>query len=235
MCSNFQPVRTAERMKRFLASTEAPPECPAETWPGYLAPYICRDLDAPSHAFERQLRMGQFGMVPSWAKDTKIGRQTYNSRSETAADKPSFRQAWRRGQRAIIPVECVFEPFYDGQEAKPVRWKISHVDDQPLGIAGLWEWCPTLRVESFTMLTVNADQHPLMNRFHKPGEEKRMVTILDPTDYDRWLDCPVGDMPSMMTRYPAHLLQAMPAGVPDQRRKRQVTDAATPELDLGLD
>ena len=43
------------------------------------------------------------------------------------------------------------------------------------------------------MLTVNADAHPLMRRFHRPGDEKRIVVILDPTDYAAWLSCPVAE------------------------------------------
>jgi putative SOS response-associated peptidase YedK len=39
------------------------------------------------------------------------------------------------------------------------------------------------------MLTINADDHALMRRFHKPGEDKRVVVILDETEYDAWLDC----------------------------------------------
>jgi hypothetical protein len=45
------------------------------------------------------------------------------------------------------------------------------------------------------MLTVNADEHPLMRRFHRPGEEKRMVVVLDPDDYAAWLSCPVAEAP----------------------------------------
>jgi len=66
-----------------------------------------------------------------------------------------------------------------------------------MGIAGLWGmWFnPKLGrdVLSFTMLTVNADDHALMKRFHKPGEEKGMVVILDPKDYGEWLTCTPGE------------------------------------------
>jgi putative SOS response-associated peptidase YedK len=60
------------------------------------------------------------------------------------------------------------------------------------------------------MLTINADQHPLMNRFHKPGEEKRMVVILDEAEYDAWLDCPPERMRSFLRPYPADRLDAVP-------------------------
>jgi putative SOS response-associated peptidase YedK len=65
----------------------------------------------------------------------------------------------------------------------------------PLGIAGIYRrWkdpAGTQQLFTFTMLTVNADKHQLMKRMHKPGEDKRMVAILDPKDYLGWLTCPL--------------------------------------------
>ena len=60
------------------------------------------------------------------------------------------------------------------------------------------------------MLTINADAHPLMKRFHKPGDEKRMVVILDEADYDAWLECPVERMRDFLLPFPAERLQAEP-------------------------
>ena len=109
------------------------------------------------------------------------------------AEKPSFRDAWRRGRRCVIPAEAIYEPNWE--TGKAVRWRISHRDGLPMGIAGLWgSWrAPDGRdVLSFTMLTINADEHALMKRFHKVGDEKRMVVILNEADYDAWLGSPGG-------------------------------------------
>ena len=85
----------------------------------------------------------------------------------------------------------------------------------PLGIAGLWEYKPPagegLPLLSFSMLTVNADGHPLMQRFHKPDDEKRMVVILHPDQYDDWLHCAPEQSGAFLVRYPAELLVARPA------------------------
>jgi hypothetical protein len=74
-----------------------------------------------------------------------------------------------------------------------VRWRIGMADGSPLAIAGLWrEWkdqADGSTSASFTMLTVNADEHPLMKRFHRPGAEKRSVVIIPPTAYEDWLSC----------------------------------------------
>ena len=59
-----------------------------------------------------------------------------------------------------------------------------------------------------SMLTVNADQHPLMKNFHRPEDEKRMVVILDEDQYDEWLKALAGRSMSFMRQYPAEWLVA---------------------------
>lgn len=73
---------------------------------------------------------------------------------------------------------------------KAVRWRIERADGAPFALAGIWE--RRLNDEgpahwSFAMLTINADDHPLMKRFHKPGEDMRSVVVLEPEDYEPWL------------------------------------------------
>lgn len=101
------------------------------------------------------------------------------------------------------------------ETGKPVRWEIGSADGAPLGIAGIWEHKQDgpngLPLLSFSMLTINADGHPLMQRFHKPNDEKRMVVILHPDHYDDWLHCELDDAPAFFARYPAELLTARPA------------------------
>jgi putative SOS response-associated peptidase YedK len=61
------------------------------------------------------------------------------------------------------------------------------------------------------MLTINADGDPLMQRFHKPDDEKRMLVILPADQFDAWLHCPVEDAPDFFSRFPTDQLIAMPA------------------------
>lgn len=64
-----------------------------------------------------------------------------------------------------------------------------------MGLAGIWTgWkSPTGEIlRSFSMLTINADDHPLMRLFHKPSDEKRMVVAMEPTEFDAWLQAPAG-------------------------------------------
>ncbi len=158
---------------------------PGETGLSAIAAGALSAAQAPS---PRQAKLGVFGLIPAWAQDPKIARHTYNARSETVAAKPSFRDAWRRAQHCIVPAEAIFEP--DWRSGKAVAQRIGQHDGQPLGLAGLWSlWRDSLGTDlySFTLLTVNADAHPFMSQFHKPGEEKRMVVVLPPERYDDWL------------------------------------------------
>jgi putative SOS response-associated peptidase YedK len=210
MCANFTPVTERERMLAHFRLDLSTMSFPPEAWPGYVAPFIRQSRDTGVHSAE--LCAGRFGLVPHWAKDPTIGRRTYNARSETAAEKPSFRDAWRFGRRCIVPAENFYEPNW--QTGKAVRWRISRSDGAPMGIAGLWSfWRAPDGVDllSFTMLTVNADAHRVMRQFHRPDDEKRMVVILNESDYDRWLDAPQERMPGFLGMLEADALVAEPA------------------------
>ena len=146
--------------------------------------------------------------MPHWATDLLSGRKTYNARTETVATKPSFRDAWSNAQHCIIPVDGFFEPDWRSGRAVPAR--VSAANNEPMGIAGLWSaWnSPKGVIYSFTMLTINADTHPLMCQFHKPVDEKRMVVILPPERYDAWLNAKVNESMEFMQQYPSELLSA---------------------------
>jgi putative SOS response-associated peptidase YedK len=78
-----------------------------------------------------------------------------------------------------------------------------------MGLAGLWStWRSPSgeQIESFTMLTINADSHGLMRRFHKPEDEKRMIVILPPERYDDWLRAKPEQSFGFLLPYPADKL-----------------------------
>ena len=191
MCSHYQAIKERERYVRHFGVE--PPQEPGklDMWPGYLGAFIRRHphADVGDEAVpESEALNGLFGLVPHWAKDTKITRQTFNARSETVAEKPSFRDAWKRAQHCIIPADAFFEP--DWRSGKAISTRISRADGEPVGIAGLWAWWKSPKGEmiySYTMLTINAGAHPLMNMFHKPTDEKRMIVVLPPERYHEWL------------------------------------------------
>jgi putative SOS response-associated peptidase YedK len=197
MCARYHSVLDAARLKQFFKINGLKDILAAkdEVFPGYAAPLIRRppERDSDDDAVpDRDVVMGLFGLLPHWAKDMKLAKSTYNARSETVAVKPAFRDAWSGSQHCIIPAEAMWEP--DWRSGRCVWTRIGRADGQPIGIAGLWSWWRPLGgdqdVHSFTMLTINADTHPVMSQYHRPGEEKRMVVVLAEEDYDGWLDAP---------------------------------------------
>jgi putative SOS response-associated peptidase YedK len=199
MCVNYRPATPAQLQNFFKVSSYAQADdpdsssigfqYPEESFPGYAAPMIVAD----------QVIKACFGLIPFWAKDSKLARSTYNARSETVAEKPSFRQAWRRSQFCLVPMQAFYEPNYESGSA--IRWRIGRGDQQPFAVAGLWDrWLAPNKevVHSFTMLTLNADQHGLMKRFHKPGEEKRTIAILDQGDWRAWTEAKPGEAMAML-------------------------------------
>ena len=101
----------------------------------------------------------------------------------------------------------IFEP--DWRSGKAIAAEVSRADGEPLGIAGIWStWrSPTGLVDSFTMLTVNADDHAVFKLLHKPQDEKRMVVILNPDSYETWLKGTQSDIAPLIRQCPAEVLQ----------------------------
>lgn len=210
MCSHYQGVNDQQRFRRHFG-VAAPPDLGREDlWPGYAGSFIRRHPMA--HTSDEavppvEALTGLFGLVPHWSADTKIARHTYNARSETVAVKPSFRDAWKHAQHCIIPAEAFFEP--DWRSGRAIATRIASAEGEPLGIAGLWgRWRSAQGelVHSFTMLTINAEDHPLMKQFHKPGEEKRMVVILSPQRYQDWLAAAPAESLDFLRAWPAERL-----------------------------
>lgn len=196
MCTNFTPTRKAPWVKAHFGIDLPTSDYPAEAYPGYAAPIVVKSHNSGRVA----CGLARFGLIPSWAKDDKISRHTYNARSETVREKPSYRNAWKQRKYAISLLDNFYEPSYESGKAE--RWKIELADKEPFGIASLWEtWTDPISgelVTSFTMLTVNADDHPVMNRFHRLGDEKRTPVVLSTSQFDQWLSADETQAKAMM-------------------------------------
>lgn len=208
MCTNFTPTKRVQWVKERLG-VDLPSGYPDESYPGFAAPVVVK-----GHQTDRvACGLAKFGLIPSWAKDDKISRHTYNARSETAAEKPSYRGAWRQRQFGLVLVDNFFEPSYES--GKAVRFRIELASREPFAIASLWDrWTDPAtgeRVVSFSMLTVNADQHPVMRQFHKPGDEKRTPVIIRPELFDEWLSADQAKAAELMTWTHMAELSAVPA------------------------
>ncbi|MCZ2496453.1 SOS response-associated peptidase [Xylophilus sp. Kf1] len=218
MCSRYEAPLKQLLQAGFPAAATPQPWDKPEIWPGYAAPFIRRppEIDAGDEAVPAlQVEVGNFGLIPFWAKDDSIAKRTYNARSETVAEKPAFRDAWKRAQHCIIPAVAIYEPDWRSGKAVPTR--ITRTDGELLGIAGLYEH---RRVDgrdaySFTMLTLNADEHPMFNQLHRPDpkravemQDKRMVAILPRGLYDAWLNARPEQSMEFMRMFPADRLTA---------------------------
>jgi putative SOS response-associated peptidase YedK len=188
---------------------DLPSGFPDESYPGFDSPIVVKNHETGRVA----CGLAKFGLIPSWAKDYKISRHTYNARSETAAEKPSYRGAWRQRQFGLVLVDNFFEPSYES--GKAVRFRIELATQKPFAIAILWDrWTDPAtgeRVVSFSMLTVNADRHPIMRQFHKPGDEKRTPVIMRPELFEAWLGADQVRAAKLMTWSHMAELSAVPA------------------------
>lgn len=203
MCSHYEAPTQTQLEQAF--GVEPFEQGKLDLWPGYLGPFLRNKADQgePDES-PVELLQGLFGLIPGWSKDTKIARRTYNARSETVAEKPSFRSAWKYAHHCIIPAAAIYEPDWRSGKAIPTR--IERSDGEPMGIAGLWERWKNPEgetVHSYTMLTVNADDHEFMRNYHRPEDEKRKVVILPRGLYKDWLVAPVSESMEFMRRYPA--------------------------------
>lgn len=179
MCSNYEfPTKDA------LSLLDVEPDqldldLKSHVYPGYHAPIIMRGFD---------LDVGKFGLLPSWAKDFKFSSHTYNARTETVAEKPSFRHAWKYSKFCLVPVQEFYEPKYiDG---KAHWYTIKREDDQPFTVAAIYDDAviKDSKVRSFSMLTINADNHPFMKQFHAPTDEKRSIIVIPEKYRKDWLN-----------------------------------------------
>ena len=161
-----------------------------------------------------ELAQGQFGLVPTWVKsasDAKLrSTKLALTRYETMSTATPTRETWLNAQRCIIPMQAFLEDDWRSGKAVPTR--IARVDGKPMGVAGLWEhWAKDGEaITSFTLLTVNANSHALMNRYGQNGNEKRMPAILNEGAYSAWLSAPLDKAREFMRAYPTQLLLANP-------------------------
>ena len=150
----------------------------------------------------RQLDSLRWGLIPHWAKDMKIGYRMINARSETLAQKPSFRAAFKK-RRCLIVADGFYEWKHAGRIKEPFYIQLEN--GTVFGFAGLWEsWkSPDGNiVESCTVITTSANE--LIRKIHD-----RMPVILLPEDYDTWLQdsTPELRLQQLLAPYPAEEME----------------------------
>lgn len=134
----------------------------------------------------RELTRLQWGLVPFWAKDPKIGNKMINARAETVAEKPAYRQAFK-ARRCLLPASGFFEWKRTGPRKTPYY---IHPPPQPpgrgLALAGLWESNTQTGGETLETCTIiTTTPNDVMAPIHD-----RMPVILAREDFERWLTTP---------------------------------------------
>lgn len=184
----------------------------------------------------RTISLMRWGLIPYWSQDVSIGNRTINAMSETASEKPAFREAMRK-RRCLVPADGFFE-WKKLSSKRKQPYNIGMLDNSVFAFAGLWDsWRSTSgeTIESCSILTTDANA--LTKEIHD-----RMPAILKPEDYDLWLDLGVTNPeqvqgllrpfdPRLIKKYPlsARVSNANNDG-PECIQEAPADDAASPML-----
>lgn len=197
MCGRYATTQTSATLNRDFeidlpaavssAGTDFEPDY--NVAPTKIAPVVIGRRHDDSAQLHRELIAAKWGLIPSWAKDPSIGSRMINARTETVAEKPSFKAAFAK-RRALIPADGYYEwytaPLAEGQK-KPTKqpFYITPQDGSVLAMAGLYEFWKDREagdwVISFTILTTSAED--ALGQVHD-----RMPLFLERDAYDAWLD-----------------------------------------------
>ena len=180
MCGRYSQSQSAEIIAQAFQVDNVPTLKPRyNIAPTQSVPTVLQT----SASTNRQFKMLHWGLIPSWAKDSKMGARLINARAETVAEKPAFRSAFKQRRCLVLA-----DGFYEWQQQEDKKQKqpfyIRLSDERPFAFAGLWEhWEDATgeEIESCSLLTTEPNE--LMSSIHN-----RMPVILEPKDYDLWLD-----------------------------------------------
>lgn len=156
----------------------------------------------------RWLDTCRWGLVPFWAKDTKIGSKMINARAETVATKNAFRKPFLR-QRCIVPADSFYEWTKLAGHDKKTPMRIHRVDGAPFAFAGMWDtWTDEdgNQLRSCTILT--GEPNETIAQIHN-----RMPVMLPPGAWDMWLDRDMreaAELEKLFVPAPAELLAYHP-------------------------
>jgi putative SOS response-associated peptidase YedK len=205
MCGRFTLTTDTKKLAEAFSGYELP----AEMAPRYnIAPAQPVAVIANRGHNRPKIELFRWGLVPSWAKDPKIGNRMINARAETLAQKPSFKTAYKR-RRCLVLADGFYEwRKIPGSKAKTPMY-IQLVTGEPFALAGLWEaWHSPDASTLLSCTIITTGPNELLAEIHN-----RMPVILPPTVYELWLDpaerSPT-DFTNLLRPYPAAEMTAFP-------------------------
>lgn len=198
MCARFTLIASKEEVARLFGLDEPP-----EIEPRFnIAPTTAVQAAIHDEGDGLVLTRLRWGLVPQWAKDPAIAQKLINARSETAAEKPSFRSAFRK-RRCLIPASGFFEWRPEGGNKQP--YYVHRPGGQVFAMAGLWEvWSQgDAELRTCTILTTAASED--VARLHD-----RMPLILEADDFGLWTDpdAPIEAVQTLLAPLPAGSLES---------------------------
>ncbi len=204
MCGRYRLSRRKQLVEEYFDSISDEPD-----WrprfniaPTQSVPVIRQHPKEPV----RDLSLMRWGLIPYWAKGPSGAARMINVRSETASLKPAFRDALR-SRRCLIPADGFYEWKRDGKIKQPFCFAVN--DGELFAFAGLWDrwkdpsgnWIKTCSILTTTPNSVASPVHD------------RMPVILDPDNYDLWLDPGMRDVSAatdLLKPYDARLMRCFP-------------------------
>jgi putative SOS response-associated peptidase YedK len=203
MCGRYTLKAQPDALAEHFGLDEVPDLLPRyNVAPTQDVPAVRLAGEGPGRSWARL----RWGLVPSWADDPAIGNKMINARAETVAEKPAYRDPFRK-RRCLIPADGFYEWAGSGRAKTP--WYFTLADGGPFAFAGLWaEWSKAAEpVRSCTMLTTEANG--VVSPVHA-----RMPVVLYPGDYARWLDprSRPDDLRPLLEPYPDELMVGRPVG-----------------------
>jgi putative SOS response-associated peptidase YedK len=163
-------------------------------------------IASPKDGGEREDVMMRWGLVPFFLKGENPKFATMNARIETMEMSPAYRDAWKRGQRCIVPAEGFYEwQMFSNAPKQP--WFIGLANKEIMPFAGLWDRSVKADgtvVESFTIITLPANE--FMAGIH--NEKQRMPAILRMEDVEAWLSGTPEQAKAALIQFPGDQLRA---------------------------
>jgi putative SOS response-associated peptidase YedK len=174
----------------------------------------------------REGRFLNWGLVPFWADDPKIGDKMINARAESVFDKPAFKASARR-RRCLAPADGFFEWMSRKSGKQPFFIRMKN-GDRLMALAGIWDrWESDDRiVESFSILTTEANE--LVAPIHD-----RMPVVVDENDYGYWLDpdAETERLKQMLGPFPSDRMEAYPVSTKVNNPQNDTPDCVQPQED----
>jgi putative SOS response-associated peptidase YedK len=202
MCGRYSITASPEAMRRLFRFVNPVPNLPPRynAAPTQRLPVVRRDREGKG-----ELALLRWGLVPSWANEPEIGYRMINARAESVADRPAYRAAFRR-RRCLVPADGFYE--WQRRSGRKQPYRVTMKDGGLFAFAGLWErWNGGDEpLETFTIIVTGAND--LIRGIHE-----RMPVIIDPADYEAWLEAVDTTIPmALLQPYPAEKMRAYPVG-----------------------